>query len=437
MRLAGMILATVGMLPFLTTGATAAPPESGDVERLIERLDAGTLRERAAAEQELLGVGPELLPLLPAPELLPSPSAREAVRRIRLRLEHDRAVASVAASQVDVPDSATVEELLEVIARQTGNRIDPSRLPEEKLARRADLKGGRAAFWPLMDRLSDAMDFRFEPDAESGTLRLVPLREEPDARPTAVAHSGAFRIAVESAELRPRFGRENETLLRLRLGILAEPRLRPLFLKFAADDVRVTDETGEAIAPFNPQAQWELPLGEGGKGIRLQLDFVVPRGRVPKQIAVAGSARMLTAAGSETFTFDRLAAAAGTARRRGGVTVKLDRVKFEKGGDEAGRAEIGLIVSYDTGGPAFESHRTWIFHNQASLVTDQGMRVEREGNFGTRLQRDGGVAVDYEFTNLTHPFESYQFLYVAPTLLVNAPVDLSISQVSVFRSKDR
>ena len=91
LRRCAPILAIVLIIPNLRD-ADAAPPDAAAVERLVEQLDAGTLVERRSAELKLLKLGPDVLPLLPAPELLPNASVREAVRRIRIRLERDQAV---------------------------------------------------------------------------------------------------------------------------------------------------------------------------------------------------------------------------------------------------------------------------------------------------------------------------------------------------------
>jgi hypothetical protein len=53
----------------------------GRVDELIRNLDGSTLAERSRAERQLLDLGPDVLRLLPAPELIESVSGREAIRR--------------------------------------------------------------------------------------------------------------------------------------------------------------------------------------------------------------------------------------------------------------------------------------------------------------------------------------------------------------------
>ena len=116
------------------------------------------------------------------------------------------------------------------------------------------------------------------------------------------------------------------------------------------------------------------------------------------------------------------------------MTVRIN--KFELSENQQPRsAKIDVAVSYDTGGPAFESHRTWIFHNLAYLVDSKGKRISRNATFGTALQKNGAVAVEYGFNSLTEPISKYKFVYVAPTLLIDVPLKFSFSDVVVSQKK--
>ena len=62
--------------------AITSPEIEVEVRQLLVELSAATREQRSLAEKRLLELGPRVLPLLPAPELLPSASVREAVRRV-------------------------------------------------------------------------------------------------------------------------------------------------------------------------------------------------------------------------------------------------------------------------------------------------------------------------------------------------------------------
>ena len=109
----------------------------------------------------------------------------------------------------------------------------------------------------------------------------------------------------------------------------------------------------------------------------------------------------------------------------------LKNVTFQSVQDGTQMATVQIAVSYETGGPAFESHRTWIYHNQVYLETKAGTRIERSKSFTTELQADGGVAVGYTFENLKKKADAYKFVYVAPTLILNVPVEFEIKNITV------
>jgi len=246
----------------------------------------------------------------------------------------------------------------------------------------------------------------------------------------AVTHSGPFRIAVHTAEMKPLLGDAAHRKLRLRLSLLAEPRLRPLFLKFAASDI-VPRASAASIEPLVRDAKFERPLGEGGKSVPLLLDFKVPiSARLPR-IDLTGRMTMTTAAGEEIIRFRQPASARDVARRRGGVTVTLRDMTFGKETKGKRSAQVRVAVSYDTGGPAFESHRTWMFHNRAYLLTKTGRRIDRSPGLTTSLQADGTVAVDYRFNHLTSDPGDYDFVYVAPTLIIDVPIDFTLKKIPV------
>ncbi|MGH3452510.1 MAG: hypothetical protein ACRDQW_17775 [Haloechinothrix sp.] len=402
------------------------------VERLIRELDADRLAVRVQAERDLIALGPGVLAHLPAPDRTPNASVREAIRRIRVALERRKARDSVLPARVTLRSELPLEEAIERIVAQTGNRLDVSGLPARLRETPFEVDYRSRSFWSALDDLARQAKFRYRYDASADVLRLLPRAETGAAGELAVDRSGPYRLSVVSAGLRPLFGDDAHRLLRVRLRFFAEPRLRPLFLKFAADDVTARAPAGRRLEPFTPKANRELPFGEGGREIELDANFKVPRSLAFETIAFRGTMAIQTAAGSERIEFARLdEEGEGTAQRRGGVTVTLQKARFVKSDEGSRRARIRIAVSYDTGGPAFESHRTWIFHNKAFLETKAGRRIEPTGPFTTTLQADGAVAVEYTFADLKGTAGDFRFVYVAPTLLIEVPVEFELEDVPV------
>ncbi|HVW03142.1 MAG TPA: hypothetical protein VHB77_22465, partial [Planctomycetaceae bacterium] len=221
--------------------------------------------------------------------------------------------------------------------------------------------------------------------------------------------------------------------------VASEPRMRPLFLKYAAADIKAQATDGRELAPSNRDAQYDVPLGEGGRFLRGSVDFVVPADEPYPQINLRGKLLMQTAAGSEHIRFTNLPRAEGVARRRGGVTVTLQRVAYKQSEEPTSRdaaeqdVSLQVAVVYDTGGPAFESHRTWIFHNEVWLEDAEGKQLPPNGGYTTELQGDGIVSVTYRFRNVPGRLGDYSFVYVAPTLIIDAPVEFNFTGLPVGR----
>jgi hypothetical protein len=224
--------------------------------------------------------------------------------------------------------------------------------------------------------------------------------------------------------------------LRVEVGLTAEPRLRPLFLQYAAADQKAIDRSGAVLAPFSPSANIEAPLGDGRKQSRLQLDFDLPQAEIGPTVDLRGKLRLMTAAGSAAIRFgnlDKLARekSLAIARRRGGVTVTLERVELERVPDDRQQARVRISVTYDSGGPAFESHRTWILHNEVYLETPGGERIALNGGVEMTLQADGAVGLEYTFARLPRDLAGYAFVYIVPTLIVDVPIEYEIQSVRV------
>jgi hypothetical protein len=453
MRNLRVVLVLAGVLAGALRAGAAGEPEGraetttrrdleGEVRELLSGLSSAVREERSLAEKRLLELGPRVLPLLPAPELLPSASVRETVRRVRIELERNAARESVLPARVTVSGALSVRETLGEVARQTGNRLDVSLLPAKLLERTIEVEFKSASFWEAIDDLADRLDCRYEFDNAGRGLKLQVLEGQPRPASSAVAHGGAFRIeALPADRIRRGAGRpldqklrRHDDLLRVTLLLMPEPRLRPLFLQFAARDVSAHLATGAELRPFSPEASYELPLGESGSLSRIQLEYLLPETVPGTAFKLKGKIRCMTAAGSESVRFTDLAEVPegrGIARRRGGVTVTLNRVRGTPSSPGKTEARLRVSVAYDAGGPAFESHQTWILHNEVFLEDNDGRKMRLNGGSETTRQGDGAVAIEYRFVDLPEPLSRYEFVYVVPTLIIDVPVEFEIQSALV------
>ncbi len=389
-------------------------------------------------------LGPQVLPQLPAPELLPSNSVREVVRRIRLQLEQTAAVDSVRPSHATLDGTESLGDALADIARQTGNLVEGRSLPDDVLQQRIGVKAQAATFWQTLDELALPLNLRYEYDVGPRGLKLLPSGVEKRETESFVGYAGAFRVAALSAtRTQPARGRGKDRklsppgdLIRLSLLVRPEPRLRPLFLQFAAKEIAVQSQDKVDLAPLTPEANVELALSEGTGQSRVQMDYVVPSSIAVSTIDVKGKLQCTTAAGNEVIRFTELTKLTdgrevNIARRRGGVTVALNRVGISPAAGGKKDLQIKVAVSYDTGGPAFETHRTWMLHNEVYLEDAASQRFPLNGGSETTQQGHDGLGIAYRFVGLPDPLPEYSFVYVAPTMIVDVPIEFEMKSVPV------
>ncbi|VAX40054.1 hypothetical protein MNBD_PLANCTO02-2770 [hydrothermal vent metagenome] len=427
-------LIVICLLPQNVVAQAESLVSQTEVSRWIKQLDSNKRAERRTAQASLLKAGPAILSLLPAPELIQHNSVRETVRQIRIQLEHAKAKQSVAGSKVSITGKQTLKAVIAAMTKQTKNKIDDSQLTPAILAKQKEVHFKETPFRKAIDALESIYFIQAEAELLNQKLVLRPRQTSGKIVKQMTHDTGPFRVTIHSAQRRKLFGDDTNHLLRATFQIVVEPRLRPLFMTLHNKEIAATANQ-QTLKHYNPDARIELALGEGGKNLQFSVDYLIPKKQVIKKVAFAGKANMLIAAGEEAITFTNLLKTTGVSRRRGGVTVRINNVDFIEKKKKSHAAKFKIAVSYDTGGPAFESHRTWIFHNLVYLKGSTGKRIHRNAKFGTTLQKDGAIAVEYNFDHLTESISKYKFVYVAPTLLINVPVTFKFTNVDVLPIK--
>ena len=397
------------------------------VRAAIKQLSSPSRAERAKAEQALTKLGPAILPMLPPPDLLKSASVRVAIRRVRVRLEHDAAELSLRPSKVTLSGDLSIKQLVQEIEEQTGNTISTGQLSSAQLAERSSVNLKDATFWSAVSHLeSEELSAGF--DKETGLLTLRQNTSISPASTTAIDRS--FRIMAAPFQPQGTFNDSN-TLISTQVRILCEPRLRPLFLRYETSDFKLSPSGDDrTLAPFNTGASIEVPLGNGGREATLALSFLSPK-PLAREASLNGKVKLLIAASEQPITFRKLNRTKRVSRRRGGVTVTVNEVGFEGSTPESHNALVQLQVSYDLGAHAFESHQTWVFHNRVYVVDPDGKQHGPNGGFTTLHQGDGSVAIEYSFNDLPTDPATWDFVYVAPTLLINVEIPIALRGVPI------
>jgi hypothetical protein len=321
-----------------------------------------------------------------------------------------------------VSGQLSLAKIAELIEQQTGNELI---VPRELETRKFPITWKKQPFWSAIGSL-EKHNVSTIFNAKTGRFEFA--NRKPDT--IAVWQQDAFRARLSPLTTK---AVDDQQLIRCELNLTLEPRLRPLLLRYKSADWTLVSSDRQPTTNFNPSARFEIPLGESGREAKLQLNFLIRRpvdsASNSSTFKLAGKATLLTAAQEQPIRFTRLNAT-GVVRRRAGVSVNLQSAKLHTK-DNVRKVRVQVRVSYDIGRNAFESHQTWIFHNRVFLETKKGVAIALNDGFETLFHADGSVGVVYRFKNVEQELADLRFVYVAPTLLINVPLDIEFSNVKL------
>jgi len=435
------------LLVSLLAGGTDRPDGEqlqAEVRRLVRQLDAPQLERREAAEAALLALGPAVLDLLPAETERAPAEVSQRLARVRQKLQRLAADAAADASTITLrAESMPLSVVLAAFERQSGNPIvdyrrrfgQPATDPELKI----DFQ--RTPFWPALDRVMDQAGLRLYPFADRRAIGVVSRTGGKQiARFGRACYSGPFRFEAASIVARRDLLAENGRSLTVTVEAAWEPRLRAIILVQRMADVGARDQLGRPLPVADPQAQLEASPSGATSAVKLNLALAPPSEEVRRIASLKGKLIATVPGRVETFRFGELSNAKQVKQRIAGVTVTLEQVrKSTHKAATVGRApnaatvgrapnsnripdpatetwEVRIHARFDDAGDALESHRTWIFDNEAFLEGPDGKPVASDG-YETIAQGENEVGVAFLFT-AEGPIDRYSFVYKTPGSII-------------------
>ncbi len=406
----------------------AAKPEASlelasRVQSLVRQLNDRNLEQRQAAEEALKGLGIDALPQIPGNVAGASAEVRQRLDRVREHLERLAAAAIVQPSRVTLHGEMSVEEALNQVQQQTGNRLSGY----AQRPGRVTLDCERVLFWEALDRILDAGGLDVNSSAgQPQTLVLVARQANSRPRLNAGAYQGAFRIQpvriearrdLRVAELRAAelFG------LRVTLEIAWEPRLMPIAIRQSLKDVRAWADGDWQFLPTHSRGVLSAATESGISSVEIAIPLPLPQRHVTRIARLKGSFEAMLPGRVERFEFAE-PFTQGTQQRRASVCVTLDR--WRKNGDVR---EAAVRVQYDDPGTALDSHRGWIYRNKAFLLKPDGGRADPSE---MRLSHQGPdeIGIEYEFDQAGNA-DGYRFCFEAPASIERISVEYELSDI--------
>jgi hypothetical protein len=403
-----------------------APKQSlGDqVRGLTRMLNSPLLASREEAQQKLIDLGPGVLEFLPVATERTSAEEKQRLGQIRDKLQRAQAEASMKATLVTLSGEKKLSEVFAAMQKQTGNTIADQR---EKLDQQAGdpmikVDFQQLPFWQALDQVLDQTGLTVYPYVEQDAVGFE-NRPEGDLPRTKrqVSYSGAFRM-----EAMERLGKRNlrnaeDRRLQLMLEVAWEPRLDPITIQQRLTDIQAVDDAGNAIELETTDSVLEPQILPGDLTTELLIPLKLPDRGVKQIASLKGKLTAMVPGRVETFRFTDLAAR-GTEQRKAGVAVILDQVRRN---NEIW--EIRVLVRFDKAAGALESHRGWVFNNEAYLETKDGQRINYDG-FETTRQTEQDVGMAYYFDLEKGP-QGLTFVYKTPSVVTLLPVEYEIKNL--------
>lgn len=395
----------------------ASPPGEGlsrplgeQVTELVRELNSPQASRREQAEQRLLELGPPVLPLLPAVTGQTPAEVRTRLDRIHRTLTKAEIEAATQPSRVTLEGPMPLRRALEAIASQTGNRLVDyrPRFQQEASDPVVEVSLRQAPFWEALDQVLDAAELTLYPyPEERGALAYVARPPEALRRKKLGGTSGLFRF--EPVRLVAQRDLRQPALqgLRLVVDVLWEPRVRLIALEVPLAELQAEDENGRSLAAEG-RATLEVPVDGASSAASLEL----PLAALPRSSQwlahVSGRMTALVLGRVETFEFPQVQRARQAEQQRGGVIVVVEGAR--RSGD---LFDVTMRVRFERAANALESHRGWIYDNEAYLVDTRGRRFENVGLEATLLM-PSEVGLSYKFDLPESSVEGVTFVYRTP-----------------------
>ncbi|MBC8355826.1 MAG: hypothetical protein H8E66_27940 [Planctomycetes bacterium] len=406
---------------WLMAQGQSAPTLKAEVDRLVLQLDDNQKSQREAAEKVLVELGPDVLNLLPPITARTPAEVKERLGRVRKTLETATAESIAKPTLITLEGEMSLAEVLQAMEEQSGNRVTGY----ERRGGQVKVAFDKTPYWQALDEVLDQVGLNInEFGGETNALVLTARPDTELSRATTGVYSGVFRLEVLRIEARRDLRNPAVNSMRLSIGIAWEPRVAPIALRQQMSEVTVQDDRGEAMDVTGNQgainASAELGMSAVEFGIPLPL-----ASREAKRIgSIKGRFTALVPGRVESFEFAGIADARDVEQERAGVVVTFERLR-----KNVDLYEVRMALRFDDAANALESHRGWVYRNEAFLTDANGKRLENVGLQATR-QGTNEVGVAYLF-DLPNGPEGCKFVYKTPALVLQLPVEYELKDIEL------
>lgn len=388
-----------------------------DVLEWIDELDAPQLAQRREAEQKLIEAGPDVLLFLPEGNARLSAEAAERLSRVRSVLEQSRTQTELAEVKIYLDKVTTLEEALEAISRDSGVEFEYAgnkTIPIESIP--TPLK-----FWNAVDLVLDQakLDINFY-GGDRETFLLNQRAEDRPDRADSAAYTGVYRIEPTSITARRSSREPSLSRMNISLEIAWEPRVTPIGLTIPVDQISALLDDGATLQPQSSSDTIDVAANNDIAFSEFYLPMELPIGRPRKIERLSGVIKAMLPGKRQRFKLD-LAGQTMT-QSIDAMTVTIEQVRRN-----GPLHEVRVGITLKNADRSLESHRQWIFGNEAFVMAADGSRLDHLG-YEVYRESESGVGIGYLFDVGDSP-EGMQLIYVSPTSIIQNEVQFLLQDI--------
>ena len=415
--------------PVKPPAAKPTAPLAEKLRKLIVQLEDEALTVRNQAEEAIIKLGPDILDLLPIPTEKMQLELKTRLGRIRVVVQKEAIDAFSKPTTLTLQGEMKLSEAIAKIEKQTGNTLVDfrERFNQEAVDSVLKLDLAEVPFWKGIDSLLDAAEltvYNYSDAETAGKLPFVARSNQEAKRGERGIYAGLFRLEARNVESTRDLRTPAASGLRLTTDIAWEPRIRPILLQIPQADLKAVDESGGELA-IDGETVIEVPIEGSNSGVELVIPLKLPKRSVTKIGSLKGKLTAVIPGRPETFQFSGLNTAKDVAQERGGVIVTLEQAR--KNDD---LEEIRIRLKFDKSANALESHRGWIYNNEAYLLDKEGKQIE-SGGLEARLVEVNEVGLSYVFDLEGRKLSDCKFVYKTPAAIYKIPVDFEIREIEL------
>ncbi len=409
--------------------APAQPPTDAatQVQRLVRQLESDERLKRDEAQEQLVQLGPAILDQLqPLIDRAKTADVKHRLEQVQSQLQTQRAQDFAKARGVTLKGQMRLSEIVAAFTQQTGNKLFDHRAAfgQEATDPTLSVDFSNTPFWEALDRVLDQANLTLYSYAGKDGLAFVTRSNGESPRGPRATYAGAFRMEVIKVIAERDFRRPGHDMLQFTLEAAWEPRLAPIMVQQPMDEVQATDDKGHSLKSDSPKTEIEIPIEGTRTAVEFPVSFELPPRGAEKISLLKGKLIAVVPSRVEAFQFDDIADKNNAEQHRAGATVVLEQVRKNQ---EVW--EVRVRVKFEEAFGSLDSHRAWIYDNEAYVIGPDKQRIESGGLEKTRQGKDE-VGVAYLFSLPNGP-AGCSFVYKTPAAILKIPFEYQIKDVKL------